>query len=380
MRRELLTICLLAIGYLPVLHAQSSVVWIEKAEPADISSHIFYPNSDSLAGKPDILPLFMHNFNPYSAFGKYVNVKQGLYFANNNWRLFNQDQSDFVENSYYNLWVPGAKEDAFKHSSAPSNIKNNQTIIDHPSLNGNPNAIAVISSVWEGGYDTYYQGLYYTTSDKKWRIYNEGGLGESMEEDRHFHVLVADKGSSEYTSLLITADANNTSGHILTIDNAAINGNQSAMLFATHVYNPGGSGAGVYNNHPVGVYYAQGKWKIFNEDFAAIAPGTAFNVIAFPQAPVATSIEKPLKTTAVNIFPNPAPRNGWLQVELDVELPSPVELTVFNLIGECIYRTVLTGVSGKQMHTIDLNHFDRGMYLVKVQQNEQSAVQKLVIQ
>ncbi len=380
MRRELLTLCLLAMGWLPVAHAQSSILWIAKAAAGDISNHVFYMENDTLAGKPDLLPLFMHNFNPYSSFGKYVKVKQGLYFSNNNWRLFNQDKSDFVEDSYYNIWVPGAKEEVFKHSSVPSNTNSNQTVIDHPSLNGNPNAIVVISSKWEGGYDTYFQGLYYRSKDKRWRIYNEGGLGELMEEGRHFHVLVADKSSSEYTSLLITANANNTAGHVLTIDNAAINGNPGAMLFATHVYNPGGAGSGVYNNHPVGVYYAQGKWKIYNEDFAPIAPGTAFNVIAFPQAPVATSIEKPLKTTAVNIFPNPAPRKGWLQVELDVEQTSPVELTVFNLIGECIYRTVLTGVTGKQMHAIELNRFDRGMYLVKVQQDNQSAVQKLVIQ
>jgi hypothetical protein len=73
----------------------------------------------------------------------------------------------------------------------------------------------------------------------------------------------------------------NTSGHVTTLDHPALNGQPLAPLHATANWNPGG-GAGTYNNHPFGVYYA-GGWRFFNEDFGALAVGAAFN--AFVPAP-----------------------------------------------------------------------------------------------
>lgn len=381
MKHLLLLISILFTGIIHLVgQGQSSKVWIEKAEASELSNHVFYLYNDTMAGKPDIVPLFMHNFNPNGVLGKYVTVKQGVYFSNNNWRIFNQDKSDFVENSYYNLWVPGTEVDAFSHATEPANIFANQTILDHPALNGNPNAIAVISSKWDGYYDELFQGLYYTPNDNRWRIYNEGGLGESMLTNRHFHIAVADEKSTDHVSFIAVSDANNTSGHVFTLNHPDLNNNPGAMLFATHVYNPGGGGSGVYNNHPVGVYYHNGTWRIYNEDLIAMAPGTAFNIIAFPQAPVATNIDEPLKTTDVTIFPNPAPRNGLLQVELESVQNGSADLTVFTMIGERIYHTQLTTANGRQIHTLELRQFERGMYLVKVEQGNQISVQKLVVQ
>jgi hypothetical protein len=40
---------------------------------------------------------------------------------------------------------------------------------------------------------------------------------------------------------------------------------------------------GVYNPHPVGVFYTGGKWTIFNEDLAAMPVGAKFNVLVINQ-------------------------------------------------------------------------------------------------
>ena len=64
------------------------------------------------------------------------------------------------------------------------------------------------------------------------------------------------------------------------IDNALTNGDQNAMLFVTHVYNPSGV---LLNNFNLafGVYYdsSSSKWTIDREDGAAMPAGTTFNVM-----------------------------------------------------------------------------------------------------
>lgn len=76
------------------------------------------------------------------------------------------------------------------------------------------------------------------------------------------------------------ATADNTSGYITCIDNAMTNGDASAILIVTQNWSP----YGVYNAHPVGVYYDGSKWCIFNEDVLTNPPATmsfdaAFNVM-----------------------------------------------------------------------------------------------------
>lgn len=73
------------------------------------------------------------------------------------------------------------------------------------------------------------------------------------------------------------ATTDNSGGHITIIDHPDANGNPNALLTVTPSYNPGG-GSGVYDNHPIGVYYYSGRWRIFNQDFASIPSGASFNV------------------------------------------------------------------------------------------------------
>jgi hypothetical protein len=73
---------------------------------------------------------------------------------------------------------------------------------------------------------------------------------------------------------------NQTAAHRTTIDNPQCNGNPNAILLVTHNYNPGNSGPNL-ETHPFSVYYNSGtsKWEIYQDDFATMAVGTAFNVL-----------------------------------------------------------------------------------------------------
>lgn len=75
------------------------------------------------------------------------------------------------------------------------------------------------------------------------------------------------------------ATERNISNNWTVIDNALTNGDPDAMLLVTPNWNPGGSAGGVYNDHPVGVWYTEGHWAIFNQDRAPMPVGAAFNVL-----------------------------------------------------------------------------------------------------
>ncbi len=76
------------------------------------------------------------------------------------------------------------------------------------------------------------------------------------------------------------ATPENTSANSTYLDDPLADGNPSAVLHVTQNWNPG-DGDGVYNDHPVGVWYdtAREKWAVFNQDRAPIPDGAAFNVI-----------------------------------------------------------------------------------------------------
>ena len=74
-----------------------------------------------------------------------------------------------------------------------------------------------------------------------------------------------------------TATALNTSSHVTIIDNPATNNNPTAIVIISQFWE------GTYNPHAVGVFYAIGKWRIFNQDIAAMPLNAEFNVLVINQ-------------------------------------------------------------------------------------------------
>jgi hypothetical protein len=70
----------------------------------------------------------------------------------------------------------------------------------------------------------------------------------------------------------------------LWFDNPFTNGNPSARLLVTQNWNPNG-GAARYNPHNIGVSYDGTRWRIFNQDGAAMSLGASFNVRIEGNAP-----------------------------------------------------------------------------------------------
>ena len=61
------------------------------------------------------------------------------------------------------------------------------------------------------------------------------------------------------------------------------NGNPNAIIMVAQNWNPGGN-KGIYNNHPIGVWYDGTRWAIFNQDLSAMTPLASFNVLVLNQS------------------------------------------------------------------------------------------------
>ncbi|MFN0175084.1 MAG: M12 family metallopeptidase [Saprospiraceae bacterium] len=70
-----------------------------------------------------------------------------------------------------------------------------------------------------------------------------------------------------------TVSSSNRSGHITTLDHPMLNNKPNAIVLVTQ------RSTSIQNNHEIGVWYSGGRWKIFNQDRAALTNGAKFNVL-----------------------------------------------------------------------------------------------------
>ena len=84
--------------------------------------------------------------------------------------------------------------------------------------------------------------------------------------------------SQQTPTLVVVASAANIDFDGVIVDNCVLNGHPTVPFFVTTNWTAGGH---VYDPSPIGIYYNTGraKWEIYNQTKAAMAPGTAFNVI-----------------------------------------------------------------------------------------------------
>lgn len=71
-----------------------------------------------------------------------------------------------------------------------------------------------------------------------------------------------------------------TTNHITALSYAGAS--VTDILIVTPNFNPTGLD-GIYNAHPIGVYWSSNYWTIFNQDFAAMPVGASFNVLVIKQ-------------------------------------------------------------------------------------------------
>jgi hypothetical protein len=169
------------------------------------------------------------------------------------------------------------------HVATAGNISGNSTYLDLAYSNGNPWRVVQVTPVWNPGgsggvYNNHPIGVWYDTGRGRWAVFNQDLA--RMPTGAAFFVADSPATSNVYVH---RATAGNIVSNWTYLDNALLNGVPGAQLYVTPVWNPGGSG-GVYNNHPIGVWYdtGRGRWAVFNQDLAHMPTGAAFNIVALP--------------------------------------------------------------------------------------------------
>jgi len=81
------------------------------------------------------------------------------------------------------------------------------------------------------------------------------------------------------TEFVQFANTGNTAANQTIIDHPLTNGNANAVIIVTPNFSPGDVTGGIYDAHPIGVFYTGSNWAIFNQDLAAMPANASFNVL-----------------------------------------------------------------------------------------------------
>lgn len=227
--------------------------------------------------------------------------------ATGRWLIVNQDGSAITAGDTFNIAIMSPASNNFVHTSTAESVANNWTVLDHPSLNNNPNAQVLVTPRTEPGsgdavYHNHTIGVWYLNNTGRWAILN---LDQSaFTAGVSFNVVVLSRHPG---TALHRVTETNTSGAQTTIDHPSTNNNPEAMVYALPNFNPNGQG-GVYNNHPIRVSYdaAAGRWQIVNQDQQPFNNDAAFN-LAILGAPTYVEPVTTPEPTPTPVPPTPTP-------------------------------------------------------------------------
>jgi hypothetical protein len=170
-----------------------------------------------------------------------------------------------------------AKGASFVHRATDGNSRGDYTYLSDPAIDGEPGAVVLATaSADRGGAQGVYGhnvGVWYEPGAQKWAIFNQDLAAVSA--GATFRVVLPPAPES----FVHRAELDNIVGNATFLNDPLTDGKADAVVSVTQNWNPGG-GAGVYNDHPVGVLYDEDvqKWAVYNRDGARMPDGAAFNV------------------------------------------------------------------------------------------------------
>ncbi|MGB1241005.1 MAG: DUF7452 domain-containing protein [Chitinophagales bacterium] len=269
------------------LQAQPST-FKHKATSSNTTANYTFIDHARTNGQPKKILFVTHDYGS----GPYAKSPVGVWYANGKWTIFQQNKKPLLASTKFNVLVQTtADRGVFIHKASHNNTRGHITTLDHPDTNGKPNAKLMVTQHWGSTrtYNNHPIGVYY--SGGKWRIFNQDR--GAMSDGAMFNILVNHPKSFQHTA----TSSSMSLEHVTSLNNANTNNAKDAFVFVTQYW------TSVYNPHPVGVWYAAGKWTVYNEDLVKMPANSKFNVIAFSLNGGSTSIAPKVtntKLTAVN--------------------------------------------------------------------------------
>ena len=168
--------------------------YVHTATVGNLLQNVTYLDNPALNGNPNAIFFVDQNYGPLSV---YNDQSIGIWYDvfESKWGIFNQDYNvNMPEGASFNVLIPSDDYGAFVHTASVDNISSNWTYLDHPKLNGHPEAIITITSNWNppgssGVYLDQPLGVWYDEFEGKWGIFNQD-YNVNMVEGASFNVLV----------------------------------------------------------------------------------------------------------------------------------------------------------------------------------------------
>ena len=319
----------------------------------------------------------LHTWNPFGSGTVVHNKRVGIYHNGSIWGIYNQDGSVMPENIYFNVAVAPKSDNAFLHTTTASNISSNYTIIDNPLLNNNPDARILIQPRYVTGRIDKNVGLWYSSSQNKWTIFNEDV--SAMATSKDFCIWLLDTAKSFIHSIDTSVVINSTSYSY--IDNPMTNNNPDAKILVTALLNDGN-----YFDHIVGMWYdvAPQKWVLFTEDGVGFTHDTKYVVYVENSLGSPTDVNEEVDLTSVSDFElyqnYPNPFNPNTQIKYSLAEQSHVMLKVYDILGKEI-AILVNDIKNPGTYNINFNAsgLASGVYFYTLQTEKFSKTQKMIL-
>ncbi|MGE0322112.1 MAG: hypothetical protein AB7K71_02720 [Polyangiaceae bacterium] len=237
--------------------------YVHTANSSNTSSHMTTLDDPELNGKPNAHLFATPNF---VTGGVHNNHAIGVWYDGLRWRIYNQDLAAMPVGVSFHYSVGGG----FVHQTVSTNTSFAATRLDHPELNGNPNAAFVFTTNFSAGahYHRAATNVRFNSAVGRWEIFNPDGT--PMPTGIAFNVRI--ERSKVMNGLVLGSGA--------FLDDPNLNGNPDVKLFVTARVQTGTPSV----PHPISVNYSSGfgRWLVMNEDGAAMPSNVRFNVLVRP--------------------------------------------------------------------------------------------------
>lgn len=327
-------------------------------------------NSAEIGNSPTDRLIFNHVWGlPDGSHAAYMPHSNGLWFTGAEWSIYDETTAAMDTNLAYNVLNAKQNGTSFLHTVTSLNLVLNRSLIDHPLLNGHPEAIFFISKTWENGvYDTAHVGIWYDISSTKWTIYNEDNT-QTLELNSTYNIFIPNSGPSCFKHEAISTS------YITSLDNPFLNGNPDARIFVVHDFTTNALTEG-YIKDEIGVWYDGAYWTIFSETLPNLFLGATFNVLIVANYPTGVQ-SNPGDHPQLILSPNPAGEKLNISMNPGSSL-SMKEITIIGMDGLTVLEKTLEG-NNLITCQLDVSAIQPGLYILTVQNNAGSLTKKLNI-
>ncbi|WP_376695648.1 DUF7452 domain-containing protein [Wenzhouxiangella sp. EGI_FJ10305] len=243
--------------------------WLLVRDPAGGNNN-FAIDNPSLNDQPGLYPQITQVWNPYGRGGIYNDANEGLYYGSGFWRVFNESIGDDIpQGAAFAIFVPGDSLQATAHFN---NTSQSTTQIDKGITNDHPKRLLAVSQHWNlddapGTYNDHPIGVLYAAGH--WRIANLDI--ENIPAGADFTLFAQDPSQNAFEHI---ARGANISNNWTWLRHPLLDGNPCARMQVTQ-----SADQGVFNAHPIGIWYDGSRWAIFNQDQLPMPENAAFHVI-----------------------------------------------------------------------------------------------------